>query len=184
MNWLVVLLLLLMAVSPVFAQKSKPSANEPKQSGKQSQKSESKKNSVDNSPRPKRMIMSFSNPERMFQILEGRWIFDEKDCANAYTVKVAPDRKTIKFTYTTPQMVDGEEKTDFTYNVLEVGSYYIRAQIIGEKRLTDHGKPVVWDFYFLSNDEFRWRRTDWEQFATTPPVFRCKDKPNSVAQIH
>ncbi|HYP42860.1 MAG TPA: hypothetical protein VEQ18_02450, partial [Candidatus Nitrosocosmicus sp.] len=111
------------------------------------------------------------------------WIFAENDCANAYTVTVAPDRKTIKFTYATPQMVDGEEKTDFTYNVLEVGSYFIRAQIIGEKRLTDDGKPVIWDFYFLSNDEFRWRRTDWGQLATTPTIFRCKDKPSSIAQI-
>jgi hypothetical protein len=184
MNQLVVLLLLLLAVNSVFAQKSKPSANEPKQSGKQTQKSEPKKNSVDNSLRPKRMILSFSNPEKMFQILEGRWIFSEKDCANAYTVTVAPDRKTIKFTYAKPEMVDGVEKTDFTYNVLEIGSYYIRAQIIGEKRLTDDGKLVVWDFYFLSNDEFRWRRTDWEQFATTPPVLRCKEKLNSIAQIH
>lgn len=183
MNRLVVLLLLLLAVSSAFAQKSKPSANEQKGAGKQTQKSEPK-NDSDKSPQPKRMIMSFSNPEKMFQILKGRWVFNEKDCANAYTVTVAPDRKTIKFTYATPQMVDGEEKTDFTYNVLEVGSYYIRAQIIGEKRLTDDGKPVIWDFYFLSNDEFRWRRTDWEQFATTPPVFRCKDKPSSIAQIY
>ena len=113
MNQLVVLLLLLLAVNSVFAQKSKPSANEPKQSGKQTQKSEPKKNSVDNSLRPKRMILSFSNPEKMFQILEGRWIFSEKDCANAYTVTVAPDRKTIKFTYAKPEMVDGVEKTDF-----------------------------------------------------------------------
>jgi hypothetical protein len=49
--------------------------------------------------------------------------------------------------------------------------------------LTDDGKPVVWDFYFLSNDEFRWRRADWEQFAMTPSVIRCKDKPSSIAQI-
>jgi hypothetical protein len=183
MSRLVVLLLLLLAVSSALAQKSKPPANEPKQSGKQTQKSEPKKNSGENNSRPQRMILSFSNPERMFQILKGRWDFAEKDCANAYTVTVAPDRKTIKFRYATPQIVNGVEKTDFTYDVLEIGSYYIRAQVIGEERLTDDGKPVVWDFYFLSNDEFRWRRTDWEQFATTPPVFRCKDKPNSIAQL-
>ena len=183
MNRLVVLLLLLTAVNSALAQQSKTSPAKPKQSGKQTQKSEPKKNSDDNSPRPKRMILSFSNPEKMFQILEGKWIFVENDCANAYTVAVAPDRKTIKFTYAKPQMVDGVEKTDFTYNVLEIGSYYIRAQIIGEKRLTDDGKPVVWDFYFLSNDEFRWHRADWEQFAMTSSVIRCKDKPSSIAQI-
>ena len=183
MNRLVVLLLLFIAVSSAFAQQSKPLANEPKQSGKQTQKSAPKKSLNDIYSRPKITIQAFSNPEKMFQILEGRWRFVEKDCADAYTVTVASDRKTIKFTYAKPQMVDGVEKTDFTYNVLEVGSYFIRAQIIGEKRLTDDGKPVVWDFYFLSNDEFRWRRTDWEQLAMTPSIYRCKDKPNSIARL-
>lgn len=134
--------------------------------------------------RQKRVIMSFSNPEKMFQILEGKWVFVAKNCDDSYTVTVSPDKKTIKFTYAKPEMIDGEEKTDFTYKVLETGSYYIRARIEGEKRLTGDGKPVVWDFYFFSNDEFRWHRIDWKDFAVTPPVIRCKDKSNLVAQMH
>ncbi len=45
--------------------------------------------------------------------------------------------------------------------------------IKNEKRLTDMGKPVEWDFIFFSNDEFAWRQTDWPEGGYTEPLFRC-----------
>jgi hypothetical protein len=59
--------------------------------------------------------------------------------------------------------------------VLEVGKYFIRTQIEGEKRKTDDGKTVGWDFMFLSPDEFVWHRTDWEGLNSTKSVTRCDD---------
>lgn len=121
-------------------------------------------------------IVNFSKPDQMFQLLEGEWIFAAMTCAEPYTVTVSADRKSIKFQYAKPQRsADGTEHSSFTYNVLEVGSYFIRAQVEGESRKTTTGKPVVWDFMFLSADKFVWHRTDWAGLSSTTPVTRCED---------
>jgi TonB family protein len=113
----------------------------------------------------------------MFQLLEGKWVFADMTCAEPYTVTVSADRKSIKFQYAKPQKwEDGTEQDSFTYNVLEVGGYFIRTQIQGESRKTVEGKPVAWDFLFLSPDKFVWHRTDWEGLSATKPVTRCEDR--------
>jgi len=123
-----------------------------------------------NAPNKKKMIVSFDKPEQMFQILEGKWQFQVTDCQSAFTIK-ANGLKTLELIY--PKSENTEEQK-FTYKVLEIGKYYIRTQIEGEKRLDDNGKLQSWDFMILSNDEFVWHRTDWKGFAVTPPVTRCK----------
>ena len=124
----------------------------------------------------KRQILGFSKPEQMFELLAGKWIFADMTCAEPYTVTVSSDRKSIKFQYAKPQKwSDGTEHDSFVYNVLEVGKYFIRTQIEGEKRKTDDGKTVGWDFMFLSPDEFVWHRTDWQGLNSTKSVTRCED---------
>jgi hypothetical protein len=128
-----------------------------------------------NEPR-KQQIIGFSKPEQMFHLLEGKWIFADMTCAEPYTVTVTTDRKSIKFQYAKPQKwSDGTEHDFFVYKVLEIGKYYIRTQIEGEKRITSDGKPVTWDFMFLSPNEFVWHRTDWEGLNSTSTVKRCDD---------
>jgi len=123
-----------------------------------------------NTQSKKKMIMSFSKPEKMFQILEGKWHFQVTDCQSAFTIK-ANGLKSLELIYSKSEQSEGQK---YTYKVLEIGKYYIRTQIEGEKRLDDKGNPQVWDFWILSKDEFVWHRADWEGFAATPPVTRCK----------
>lgn len=97
-------------------------------------------------------------------------------CDEPYTVTVSQDQKTIKFQYAKPQKwEDGTEHDSFVYNVLEVGKYYIRTQIENEKRKTQDGSIVQWDFMFISADEFVWHRTDWEGLNSTKGIIRCED---------
>lgn len=124
----------------------------------------------------KRQILAFNKSKQMFELLAGKWIFADMTCAEPYTVTISADRKSIKFQYAKPQKWDdGTEHDSFVYNVLEVGKYFIRTQIEGEKRKTDDGKTVTWDFMFLSPDEFVWHRTDWEGLNSTNSVTRCED---------
>lgn len=170
----VFLFALVLSFSGLSAQAQKPqsSPSPSKQTEKQSKsKSDSAKNSETTAPK-KKNILEFTDTDKMFQILEGKWLYMTTDCQKAFTINVSADRKTIKLIYPKPE---GEEKNEYIYNVSEVGSYYIRGQYEGEKRLTNDGKPQVWDFIFLSNDEFIWHRSDWKDLAATEPITRCKE---------
>jgi hypothetical protein len=131
-----------------------------------------KKTEKPNPPKEKRMILSFANPEQMFQILDGRWSYLNISCENPMTIKVPADRKTIKILY--PKS-DKEDVKEYIFVVAETGRYYLRGQYQGEQRKDDNGKLQVWDFMFLSKDEFVWHRADWKGLRATPPVIRCKE---------
>lgn len=60
-----------------------------------------------------------------------------------------------------------------TYDLLELKPSRLRGAIRGEKRLTDNGKPVVWDLVMFSPDEYHWQRTDWDPWGYTPAIVRC-----------
>ena len=125
-----------------------------------------------------RKILEFKDTDKMFQILDkGKWFYDETDCKKAFSLKVSADRKIIKFIY--PKSEDKDER-EYIFNVSEVGSYYIRGQYESEKRLDDNNKPQVWDFVFLSNDEFIWHRSDWEGLSATKPVTRCNESGKNI----
>lgn len=159
-----------------FAVQAQPrkssSQNQPeKQSESKSDSTNSTSDSILIAPKS-RYILSFKDTDRMFQILDGKWIFGETDCQKAFTMTVSADRKTIKFLY--PKS-DGKEEKEYIFNVSEVGKYYIRGQYKGEKRLTETGKTQIWDFFFLSNDEILWHRSDWEGLKSTAPATRCQE---------
>ena len=123
-------------------------------------------------PQQKKRVLSFAKPEQMFELLEGRWIYMEIDCAKAFAIQVSPDRKTLRLIY--PGSA-GKEEREYIFNVSAVGKYYIRGRYAGDKRLTEGGKPQIWDFMFISADKFVWHRTDWKDFGITPPATRCKE---------
>ena len=123
-----------------------------------------------------RHAVGFKDPDVMFQWIEGKWKFGSRTCGDNYARYAAPeDRKTLELTSVKANPETGQsEAARYTYRVLEVGRYFIRAQIEGEKRLTDDGKPVIWDLIFLSKDEIVWHRTDWPGLSSTAPQFRCE----------
>lgn len=118
-------------------------------------------------------LLTFAKPEQMFKILPGKWLYLQTDCKDAFTIKVSPDLKTIILIY--PKTEEKPER-EYLYNVLAVGKFFIRTQIADEKRLTADGKPVVWDFLFISDDDLLWHRTDWEGLKSTAPIKRCQEK--------
>ena len=124
-------------------------------------------------------IVRFENPDEMFDLLGGKWTPAETTCADPYIIAVSPDRKNIIFTQSLTaedkkRGVRGTKKT-FVYKVLEVTDYYIRTQIKGETRRTDDGRLIQWDFSFVSEDDFRWRRSDWGG-ALTDAIRRCPEE--------
>lgn len=153
----VILLICFFLVSAATAQTAKPNDS----------------NRQDGDKSKTRQILSFQDSEEMFKILDGKWIFMETDCRKAFTVKVADDRKTIKFTY--PKAESNDER-EYVFIISKLESYYIRGQYKDEKRLDADGKPQVWDFMFLSKDAFIWHRTDWKAQNSTSPVIRCKEE--------
>ena len=68
---------------------------------------------------------------------------------------------------------DGKEHQVTEYDILEHEDDRIRGLIRGETRLTDDGKPVIWDLVLMSADGYRWRRTDWPPLGRTNLIKRC-----------
>ncbi len=132
-----------------------------------------KKTEKPNPPKEKRIVLSFAKPEQMFQILEGKWSFMETSCENPITIKVPADHRTIKVIY---PKTDKEKEREYVFVVSEIGRHYIRGQYEGEQRKTADGKLEVWDFMFLSADEFVWHRMDWKGLGATQPATRCKEQ--------
>ena len=112
----------------------------------------------------------------MFNLLDGKWSFGAHDCQNPFVFAVASDKKSIKVTYKIfDKETNKETDKEFTYEVIKADKLKIRAQVENEKRLTDDGKPIIWDFYFFSKDVFRWHRTDWKDNSFTPQATRCRE---------
>lgn len=118
-------------------------------------------------------IIRFRNPDKMFDILPGRWSFDENTCANPYVITVSNDKKKINITIT--DMEETPKETVYVYDVLEVSDIRIKTRIVNEERKTESGKTIEWYYYFSSHDRFMWQATDWKPNAFTAPVERCKE---------
>lgn len=102
-----------------------------------------------------------------FAWVEGRWRWENQECDSAFTIQ-APDARQILLTYPTE---DGVDST--VYRVLSERPNVVRGEIVGEDRMDDRGRPVVWDFVRLSETEFCWHRGDWADDGCTRPLIRC-----------
>ncbi len=152
-------LALFAGVISVSGQSSSPSERNPG-------KPESKRNA------PRRPL-EFADPKEMLKLIEGRWRTAGNDCeANAFTIIVSADQKYLDLEISQP---GSDQGSLYRYDILELENDYFRTQIRNEKRLTDAGKPVKWDFIFLSNDEFVWRQSDSPRTAYTKPLLRCRE---------
>jgi len=48
-------------------------------------------------------------------------------------------------------------------------------RIVGEKRLDEKGRPVVWDLVMLNENEYVWHRLDWRPGELTSRIHRCTE---------
>lgn len=112
----------------------------------------------------------------------GRWTWttDKKGCANAHIIAFSDDGKIMTIVQPSSDIGGGDASTT-TYDITLVTQSTIRGAIRGETRLTDDGKPVVWDLVLVGPDTYRWRRTDWSSaWSYTPSIVRCPG--NGVAE--
>lgn len=117
-----------------------------------------------------RRYLSFKDAGRIFELLEGKWALENRDCSRGFTIIVSKDRKTLTLSYST-----GENEAKYVYDVLATEDHYVRTSIRGEKRLGPDKKPLVWDFLFLTEDSFVWRAAHWPPDGSTPAYVRCEE---------
>jgi hypothetical protein len=68
----------------------------------------------------------------------------------------------------------GRDWTVTTYDIVASTPSRVRGAIRGETRLTDGGRPVVWDLVVIDSNAYVWHRTDWPASGYTPRIIRCK----------
>ncbi|MGB7405934.1 MAG: hypothetical protein WA906_09605 [Pacificimonas sp.] len=96
-------------------------------------------------------------------LLAGTWQVIDNDgrvsvpCANGQHFAPAPDGQWIELTEL------GVQDFKATYEVITVSGDDLLLKIVDETRLTPAGKPVQWSPVFLSDNEFRWHRADWNR---------------------
>jgi len=69
--------------------------------------------------------------------------------------------------------VNARNSATSTYRVISNTTNSITMQIAGEKRMTNAGKPVIWELRFDGPDSFCWHRLDWRQQGCTVSLIRC-----------
>lgn len=106
--------------------------------------------------------------------LAGRWDWagNAHRCGDsAEVISFSPDRRTMTIAMRPNPPADTGWSA--TYDLQFVTATRLRGAIRGETRLTDDGKPVVWDLVMFGPNEYRWHRTDWASYDYTKPVDRC-----------
>ena len=110
----------------------------------------------------------------------GRWDWATRatPCSDStHTIAFSDDGRTMTITMQFPVVVDSGERdwSVTTYDILKTTPSRIRGAIRGETRMTDDGKPVVWDLVVTGDNEYSWYRTDWPSWGRTSGNIRCGD---------
>ncbi len=113
----------------------------------------------------------------VFIPVQGTWAWTTADtnCAtNPHTIAFTPDHKGMIITAARPyRRADGRLDSVAFYDVQAYSRSWIRGAIRGETRLTEDGRPVVWDLVLRSHDRYAWHRTDWAPGSYTREIRRC-----------
>jgi hypothetical protein len=110
--------------------------------------------------------------------LSGRWDWSTRShqCDDSsHVIAFSADRKTM--TIAMPRSSTDSGWTA-TYDIVNLTPSRLRGAIRDEKRLTDHGVPVVWDLVMFGPDEYHWHRTDWKPWRFTAGILRCRSHAN------
>jgi len=110
--------------------------------------------------------------------IQGRWAWTQGDQAsNPFTLSWSADGKSLDLVYARPVPLDsaGNTRSRYSYRDASVGPGYVRGTIDNERRKDAEGRPVSWDFVWLSGDSFCWRRSDWPPAQCTAPVVRVPE---------
>jgi hypothetical protein len=116
--------------------------------------------------------------------IAGRWAWTQGDeASNPFTLSWSQDRKSLDLVYSRAVPLDsaGNTRRTFTYRDASVGPGYVRGTIDDERRTDAGGRPVAWDFVWLSEDSFCWRRSDWPPANCTAPIVRVPEPAPPVA---
>ena len=113
----------------------------------------------------------------IFAVVEGKWAWTTSDsgCTKEWhRITFSPDRTVMMIAASKPyEGADGKFDSVAVYDIEAHTPTWIRGAIRGETRLTDAGKPVVWDLVLRSEDRYVWHRTDWEPRGSTAAIRRC-----------
>src|SRR5262249_6499488 len=102
--------------------------------------------------------------ENALSLIAGKWKVSGAgsvpSCEHPQVFTVSGDRRSVDL-----DISNGKDQA--TYAVLEVRRSRLLMFILGEKRKTARGDPVVWWAVFEDKNRFRWRRTDWPRGSRT-----------------
>jgi|SRR5687767_3073480 len=121
----------------------------------------------------------FSNGRSLADNISGRWGWSTKSipCAadSGHTIAFSSDGKVMTITQDELSVDDdGRDWTVTTYDVVSTTASRVRGAIRGETRVTDDGRPVVWDLVVIDSNAYVWHRTDWPASGYTARVIRCQ----------
>lgn len=116
----------------------------------------------------------------IFTVVQGTWAWTTADtncAADPHSITFTPDHTGMIITLSHPyHRPDGTMDSVAYYDIQGYTRGWIRGAIRGESRLTDDGRPVVWDLVLKSPDVYAWHRTDWMPGGYTREIARCAGK--------
>lgn len=68
---------------------------------------------------------------------------------------------------------DGTKTSMAVYKLINKDRNRITLKMVGDKRIDNTGKGVVWDLVVLNQHEYAWHRHDWHVGALTPTIQLC-----------
>lgn len=111
--------------------------------------------------------------------VEGTWDTVGKKFCNGsgyiHKIELIENDSKVKFTFFKKSSeFNNEVENIYIYTLIETLNDRIVMQFDDEKRTTESGDLVVWEFIFEPNEQYSWRRTDWpERQKVRPFQARC-----------
>jgi hypothetical protein len=120
-------------------------------------------------------------PADMLAWLAGTWNWERFPLPcdeNPFTTRVSAGRDTLYLDYQRAIEPD-KPRSSLAYLVTGSSPGTLGTALQGEQRRDSAGRPVAWDFVWVDDDSFCWRRSDWPSHECTPRVVRsrCEARP-------